>query len=268
MSAEQDILRRKIPTSLFAVAAIVATVNLIGPSTAKIVDCILYVIIPGIPMVLSVLYVKRIGFAGMHGKAWLAFSIAVTSSFIAEQMWMIYDKILHVDPWPSEADFFYFSFYVFFSIFSVFYIKPFAKSVNAKKITMSALVSLAIFMPTAIGLASFEKSQWDARGFDIIMGVAYPIADSIIMVPTMIAIMLFFEGKVGFLWTAIFVGILCFVVADMLFLMEEIDSAYNIGHPIDIGYFWAYVLFAFGVYHNMKYFEKPKARFSNPNDLR
>lgn len=133
---------------------------------------------------------------------------------------------------------------------------------------MSALVSLAIFMPTAISLVSFEKSQWETRGFDIIMGATYPIADSIIMVPTVIAILLFFEGKVSFLWTAIFVGILCFVVADILFLIEEIDSVYDIGHPLDIGYFWAYVLFAFGVYHNMKYFERPKVRFSNPNDLR
>lgn len=261
-------MRKKIPLSLFAVALIVIIVNLIDPSAAKTVDYILYGILPAIPLTLSALYARRIGLVGMHGKAWFAFTGAIASSFIAEQMWAIYDAVLGIDPWPSEADFFYLLFYGFFAVFSYFYIKPFASLVNGKKIAISVLVSVAIFMPTAASLVSVDGAQWETRSFEILMGAVYPMADSIVMVPTVIAILLFFEGKVNFLWSAIFIGILCFVISDTLFLMEEIDSTYDVGHPLDIGYFWAYILFAFGVYHNMKYFEKPKVRFSSPEDLR
>lgn len=258
MSAEHEptILYKKILASLVLVASVVVVANLFGEQTAGIIDSVLYGVIPAFPMILAIIYLKRAGISGAHGKAWFFFAAAVTSRFIAEQMWTVYDKFLNIDPWPSEVDLFYFLFYVLFAVFSVYYLKPFVRAIDKKKMAVAVLVSAAVFTPTVFHLTSVRSDALDGAFPELAVGIAYPVADSAVMVPAVLAILLFFEGKVSFLWSAMFVGILCLVAADTLFLIEEIESTYSIGHPLDIGYFWMYMLFGFGVYHNMRYFER------------
>lgn len=264
----QNPMYKNILFSLMAVSGIVLMTNLFGHSTANSAGYILYGVLPAIPLFLALIHVKKFRMSGKHGLAWVIFAGALASRFIAEQLWTIYDKILEIDPWPSEADFFYLLFYGLFAAFSVLYLRPFMASINWKKITVSIAISVAIFVPTIFQIVSIYDEQWKVKGNDIIIGMLYPIADSIVIVPTVIALILFFEGKVNFLWSVIFIGILCLIVSDTLFLMEEIDSTYEVGHPLDIGYFAMYVLFSFGLYHNIKVFEIPKSRFYRKTDLR
>ncbi|MEM3143438.1 MAG: hypothetical protein QXW91_02280 [Candidatus Nitrosotenuis sp.] len=253
--------------SLMTISGIVIVTNLLGHSTANSVGYVMYGVLPAIPLVLALLNVQKFRMSGKHGFAWIIFAGALASRFIAEQLWTVYDKVFEIDPWPSEADFFYLLFYGLFAAFSILYLKPFMTSINRKKIVVSIAVSVAIFAPTMFHMVSIYEEQWEVKYNDIIIGMLYPISDSIVIIPTVIALMLFFEGKVNFFWSAIFVGILCLIVSDTLFLMEEIDSTYEVGHPLDIGYFSTYVLFSFGLYHNMKVFTIPKSRFRE-SDLR
>jgi hypothetical protein len=263
----QNPMYKYILFSLMAVSSIVIVTNILGHSTANSVGYVLYGVLPAIPLILALLNVQKFRMSGKHGLAWIVFAGALASRFIAEQLWTVYDKVLKIDPWPSEADLFYLLFYGLFAAFSILYLGPFMASINRKKIAVSIAVSVALFVPTMFQMVSIYDEQWEVKGNDIIIGMLYPISDSIVIVPTIIALMLFFEGKVSFLWSVIFVGILCLVVSDTLFLMEEIDSTYEVGHPLDIGYFSTYVLFSFGLYYNMKVFTIPKQRFRE-SDLR
>jgi hypothetical protein len=251
-----------------AVSGIVLVTNLLGHSTANSIGYVMYGVLPAIPLILALFNVQKFRRSGKHGLAWVVFAGALASRFIAEQLWTVYDKVLEIDPWPSEADLFYLLFYGLFAAFSILYLRPFMTSINRKKIVVSIAVSVAIFVPTLFQIVSIYDEQWEVNSNDIIVGMLYPISDSIVIIPTVIALMLFFEGKVNFLWSILFIGILCLVVSDTLFLMEEIDSTYKIGHPLDIGYFSMYVLFSFGLYYNMKMFTIPKPRFYKESDLR
>jgi len=89
-----------------------------------------------------------------------------------------------------------------------------------------------------------------------VLATSYPILDSIIFVPAIIGIALFFRGEVNFTWSLICIGILCFAVGDIGFQYATFTNTYYTGHPVDIILMWSYILFSFGVYDHVRIFRK------------
>ena len=117
-------------------------------------------------------------------------------------------------------------------------------------------------------MASGQDSQID--DFELALALIYPIADAIILIPALIGVILFFRGEVNFLWSLICVAIILNVVADTGFLITSMDSSYYMGHPIDMLFLWAYILFSFGVYSHIQIFKRhnPRIRSQSLEDLR
>ena len=115
---------------------------------------------------------------------------------------------------------------------------------------------------------SFDVSYFIEEPFESAVGLAYTVGDSLVLIPTIMAITLFLRGKVNLMWTLIFFGMICSVVTDHFFLVETIASNYGYGHPLDVGYLWMYVFFMFGAYSNMKTFAKRKNRFLDQEKLK
>src|SRR4029077_10227653 len=107
--------------------------------------------------------------------------------------------------------------------------------------------------------------------FAIILGASYPIADAIVLVPAIIGVILFFGGKVNFLWSLMLVGIVVEVIADTGFQYFSLDNSYYTGHPVDVLFLWSYILFSFGLFDHIKIFKKShdkKNTFDNKESLR
>lgn len=77
-----------------------------------------------------------------------------------------------------------------------------------------------------------------------------------LLVPVLIGLVLFIEGRVNFMWSLTLVGILCWIIADTGFLLLTLDDSYYTGHPMEIFYLAGYVLFSFGIYDQIKLFSK------------
>lgn len=247
--------------SLVGIAALIVISNLLSEDVASAVGHWSYVPVVGSLVILSLIITSKSKLKGSHGTAWTLFTIFAVSWFIAELLWSINEVILDIDPYPSNADYFYVLGYPLYFAFMIFYLKPFRKLISKKLVAGTSIAAIALLVPSVylafddeLGIADFEN----------ILGLSYPVGDAIIFATALIGISLFFKGKVNFLWTAMSFGIICLIIADTAFLfIGVLDDVYYVGHPIEILFLWTYLLLAFGVYENIKIFQIKKLRTKN-----
>ena len=111
-----------------AVGIIVALFQLtqhLGPELYGYFADTTYVVVPGtlvaFSIILSMFMLKR---KHPETRPIVFFTIGFSCIFLGEQLWTIYKEFLGEEPFPSLADFFYLSFYPFFSLFFLHYLKP------------------------------------------------------------------------------------------------------------------------------------------------
>lgn len=237
----------------------------IGKETAIVFTNWIFLPISGALVVLSIISVKKFGITGSHGKAWISFTVFSAMWFIAEQVWMILELFYHQKPFPSIADFFYIAGYPAYFIFAMLYLQPIKNAITKKMIIMSSLVIMAILVPNLY--MTFENNS-DEDQFAIALGASYPVLDAIVLIPSIIGVMLFFGGKVNFLWSLMLIGMIVEVVADIGFQYFSLDNSLYTGHPVDILFLWSYILLSFGVYNHIKIFNAKQKSYSDKEGLR
>ncbi|TBR07944.1 MAG: hypothetical protein EPO62_07470 [Candidatus Nitrosotenuis sp.] len=254
----------------FALSAIFLALmvsNYFGQQAASITYNVLNMSITGSLVFFSIIQIFRNNYSSQLGKAWICFSSFAVLWFIAEAIWLVDELVYHVKPWPSEADYFWFAGYPLYFMFSAYYLKPF-KTLVSKKIVFLAsatTVTVLVFSISVSGLQDIDLSKPEA-----IIGLAYPIADAVSLFPITVSLSLFFRGQVSFLWLLLMMGMLCFVVSDLGFLIFTLDDSYYSGHPIDTIYLWAYTFLLFGSYSQLHIFKKRNSEnmFNKQDSLR
>jgi len=250
--------------ALAACAAVILVSNLIGKDTSILVGNLTYIPTAGALLVLSLLILARFGVAGNHGAAWFSFAAYAVSLFVAEMLWLVQELYLKIDPFPSAADIFYLVSYPFLLMFYVSYLQPVKRAITKKMIVASSIFSIGILIPSlylALGPSA------DDEMFDVILAAIYPIFDALVLIPALIGVSLFFKGQVNLMWTLFCLGTIMVFVADSEFLFAQNEDSYYTGNPMEIPYFWNYVLLSFGVGSHLVLFQKSKTD-SKFEDLR
>jgi hypothetical protein len=145
------------------------------------------------------------------------------------------------------------------------YIRPVKKAITKKIIIFSSLIAVVVFVPN---LYMTIENNSDEDQFAISLGAFYPLADAIVLVPSLIGVVLFFGGKVNLLWYLMLVGIILEVAADTGFQYFSLDNSIYTGHPVDILFLWSYVVLVFGVYNHIKIFKTEKKSLNDKENLR
>jgi hypothetical protein len=224
-----------------------------GKEAVKVITDFTYIPVTGAFVILSIIISSIFRKTGNHGKAWLVFTGTAISWFIAEIIWTVYELAYHTNPFPSYADAFYIAGYPFLFLFSILYLKPFKKLISRKIILSTSLIAVTVLIPS---LYMTIENNSDESKFAIVLGITYPVADVIILIPAMIGIFLFFRGEVNFLWTLLLIGILFEIIADTGFQYFTLNDSYYTGHPVDILFIWSYIMFSFGIYSHIQIFKK------------
>lgn len=253
--------------SLAAVAIITIIANHFGADVATLTHYLMNLAITTLLLVMAIMLLAKDGTAGDLGKAWIFFTSFVIFWFTAERIWGIYELVYQINPWPSEADYFWLAGYPLYFAFTFFYMRPFKNVISPRMITASVAVASAVSALLAYDTITHEPNL---ISLEALLGMAYPIADAICLVPVMIGIILFVRGKVHFFWSCLLIGVLLFVVADYGFLFLSLEGSYYTGSYIDIPYLWAYLFLLIGLYNHLKIFKKrdQNSRFNNQEDLR
>lgn len=268
MQPELDNLRtgRPLPFALTGIVITILVANAFGRDVAIAVSDLAFVAASGVLLALTIAISARFGITGDHGKAYLLFSVFVASWFAAEVVWMVSELTGLLPPFPQEAEMLYLVGYLFLIMFSFYYIKPMRMAISKKMIGYASLATVTFLVPT---LYTTYSDNPDASPLQIIWGGIYPVADAAVLFPAVLGLMLFFKGQVNFFWSLACVAIILNIMADTGFLFLFLDESYYSGHPLDILYLWAYVLFSFGIYSHIKLYKKQKMKsYKNVEDLR
>ena len=241
--------------SLFAIVFGILITNMISEKTAIVFASWTYVATAGSVLVLSIIIAVRTRLIGNHGKAWILFAAFAISWFTAEMVWDVNELILDIDPYPSEADFFWLIGYPFYFGFLVFYLRPFRRAISKKMMAVASVLSIALLIPALY--VSYD-ADLESTDIDNILALTYPLLDAVVLAPTLIGVSLFLTGKVNFLWTLMCLAILCTITGDIGFFFTTLEDEYYSGHPVEILFHWHYILFAFGIYDHFKVFKPDK----------
>jgi len=250
---EKSQTNKHLLLSILIVGFVMLFANVAGQEITMLTTALLYVPVSGALVVLSIILAARFGVKGKHGISWIFFVGLATSWFIAEQLWLVYELVYDIDPFPSMADFFYFTGYPFLFLFSLYYLKPLKDAISRKTVAYASLVAMTLLVPS---LYMAYDTDSEMSSFEVALALGYPIADAIVLVPALIGVILFFRGAVNFLWSLACIAIVLNVVADTGFLVSSMNGSYYTGHPVDLLFLWAYILFSFGVYSHIKIFKK------------
>ena len=144
------------------------------------------------------------------------------------------------------------------------YLMPFASQISRKNIVTVSLIGLMVLIlvvyTTKSNISTFEE----------IVHASYPVADSIMLIPSILGIMLFFKGRIKFSVSLFFIGILSFVISDYGFMYFDCIGEYYTGHIVDIPYLAAYSIFISGVIANMNIWKRinKKIPFNDQDTMR
>lgn len=230
--------------SLPIIFFVIITSNVIGYSYAGVWSNTLNLILTSILLVACIVNNFKIGSGGKHGRAWMFFTLAIALWYIAERIWTL-NELAGTNTWPSYADLFWLGGYVFYFMFGVMCLKPFATQISRKNILAVSLGALTVL------ILVFYNTESQTDIFERILYASYPVADSLMLIPLILGIMVFFKGRLKFPLALLFFGMLSFVIADYGFLYFDSMDEYYTGHLVDIPYLWAYAIFIGGIISNL-----------------
>ncbi len=250
---QQNLSLQKILFVIISVAAINLISNYFGQEIATIAGNFMYIPAAGTLLVVSIIVLRRLGTSGKHGTSLMALVGFAICWFFAEITWILYELYFKIDSFPSTADLFYLVGYPFLLMFLISYLEPLREGIS-KEILGLAIIAAIIVLVSSLYVVFSEDEELSNYEFALLAG--YPIADAIVLVPSVLGVVLFFRGKVNFMWSLVFLGVISLYVADTTFLYTQLEDSYYTGHPLEMMFHWMYFLIAFGIYDYMKIFKK------------
>ena len=209
----------------------------------------IYTVIPGVLVILSIWSLSRSNsIANLPKRSLFFLTFSFFCWFVAEQTWNLYEHVFGVDPYPSIADFFYIAAPMFMFGALLNFLKSQEIKISKKKFFSACFLSVMVLTPSIYFI--IEKNT-ESNILETTIALAYPIVDSVLLVPVIISILFTISTKSNFFWLMILLGIIILIIADNLFLFLVINDDYVDGHPIDILWISSYVIWAFMMYYSI-----------------
>jgi signal transduction histidine kinase len=220
-------------TSIF----LVTLTNVINSDLAKTNSNIFFIVLP---VILSILSVRLLIKFPSEKTTILGFVLFSTLSAIAEIIFIIYESVLKVNPFPSIADGFWLTGYLSLLGFFVLYLRPLGKLISKKMIILSVFISVGFLIPSVIQAYLLNAGS---DTLSLVVALAYPVLDALILCPVIIGMTVLYRKRTDPFLLAMLIAILSFIVADSIYLV--IYNSYENGNPIDIGWIFGYILFSY-----------------------
>jgi branched-chain amino acid transport system substrate-binding protein len=170
---------------------------------------------------LAIYLVYKQRFHGLHGKTHAALAVGLFLWLSADIVWAIYHLVLDVmPPMPSAADYLWLCAYGFLGCYLFATYKEFQKKFNfGRKVLVASVIGNAIFLCYIIALTANLSVLSSSRGIQVFAFiVAYPILDSILMIPAIVILVEFRKEPVWFTpWICESLGIFLIALSDSWF---------------------------------------------------
>jgi len=191
---------------------------------------------PLIAAVVAFVIAHRYKNSHVFGRSYLLLSLSFFSVFLGEIIYLIYDLVLKVEPYPSIADVFFFAYSPFLTAHLIFNIRFFQSSIKLiTKLWISAIpVTIVVFY------VLFSLYEIDEINFDFYYGTVFVLATSITLTFTILGTKIFKKGVLGKSWLILLFGILALTFADDWYYYLETFGGYDLTHPVNILWYAGY----------------------------
>ena len=240
--------------SLFVLASIVYWTHLGGQYYIALRDS-LYLLTSFCGIIAGVSSLRLYGLRGTRSKTILLCTIGIGCWFVGE---LLYDyfELIHINPFPSLADFFYLLAYplLFFGLLN----EIMSAQVNWKKLHAAIFFLLSVASASLILLVLYFGvfQAYDAKEslFTNIIAMGYGVGDLLLILVNMCVLVLAWEfrgGKLSRTWIIFFISFLFTLIADILFAMYTGQYKAQIAlyrNSLDALWMISYLLFAYGLF--------------------
>ena len=216
---------------------------------------------------LAIIVVFRQKTKGVFGRSYAALAAGLALYFIAEILWAYYSIGLGIEvPFPSLADAFWLAAYAPFGygLFTLSRMYSYGKYKKSSKTLIVTSIAVAAFASYYVAqLVSVADLTSSDGATAMIIGIAYPILDSIIIIPALLAVVS--AGK-GYLTSMpwIFVSWIFTAIADGIFGFTAVTSIAGDISIWNLFYNAAYLSMAAGLLWHNKYMILDKKRKASP----
>ena len=179
-------------------------------------------------------------------RIWIAIASASVLYLIGDGLWVLYEHVLDIAPYPSVADAAYLLRYVAFAIALAWLVRSREKREDRAAFLDAAIVSSAIAVVAAVFLiVPAAKAGGESLLSQIVAG-AYPVGDVLLL--AMLVRLLTSRVVRNLSFTALAFGLVMLLASDVLYTYDVVSG---IALPVwsDCGYLASYLLFGFAAMH-------------------
>ena len=184
----------------------------------------------------------------VFGKSYFALGIGFILLFVGDLVYNYYSMVLFEDPYPSIADAFFISFYLFAAYHLLKNIKYFKKDLGwGPKIGVLALSLVMIF---GFGLFTIETLESDPDVY--FMSMAYVVSSAVVLALGLLGAAVFKDSVLGVAWLLLAAGIVGYSTADVwYYYLEEIEE-YTLTDPVNTLWIITYSLMIYALIQHKK----------------
>lgn len=247
MSAEivPDKLRSSINFKVLAIIGVIVLGFHVLVNNTEESDQLVYIFSMSIPAGVAVfgfIVARRYASTLVYAKSYNMLAIAFISMLFAEITYFIYEQVLDLEPYPSIADVFFFTFYPMIILYLIINLRFFAPKFSK----FGVLVVIGI--PLISTLTYLSLTLEDFGSFDFFYGIIFVSAASITLGLAIYAASIFRGGLVGTAWFVLVLGITINLIGDVWYYYVEVVESYSLGHPVNLCWYSAYLLILYALY--------------------
>jgi hypothetical protein len=185
----------------------------------------------------------------VFGRSFIILGIGYFFIFVGETIYTFQDFVMFDDPYPSVADPFFLLAYPFIISHMIINIRFFKPKIRKRSILWMIGLGLAIF--SSYFVLSF--SQTSELNFEFYYGLAFIVPPSVSIPITVYGVLLFNGGVIGKAWLILLFGNLANAVGDVWYYHLETLGQYDLNHPVNICWFFAYWIIVYAIYKHRRY---------------
>lgn len=205
---------------------------------------VFYIGSPLIAGILAMLVSKKAKFKGVFGVSYLVFGIALFMDATGESIFIYYEVILDIDPYPSIADFFYGAFFFFAGFFILKNIQYFSPKLS--KIQVAIIPCIIIGISAIYSITSIELLG-GISSFDYWYGLTFVVGSSTILGLVIVGITVFEYSRVGVVWLILVGGITINTIADVWYAHLEVLEIYTATHMVNSMWFCSWLVISYAL---------------------
>ena len=187
-------------------------------------------------------------------KIWLGFTLGMIFWFLGELGWAVYTLMLNVKiPYPSIADIAWLIGYIPMMAAFHWYVRTFQFTTSKRLYKIGAvIIGLICLGHFAYFLTPVFAEMAETEVTTLAVDIAYPALDLVLLGYALLALLIFFRGKIAVAWSLISAALLMDVAAYMLFTYTTLQGTYYSWHPLELMFHFGYILYALAFYVHRK----------------